>query len=144
MYRLRILLAALALLLFSTASSAADLTTPEQARDYANQIILDIGQSRLGDAWAKMKANSTIPPGRIDSFASQYTQAVNQTLKYYGPSIGMELVQAEMSGESVLRFTYLIKYEITGVTWFLTFYKGREKWVLTDFNYDINMNSIFR
>ena len=56
----------------------------------------------------------------------------------------MELVQAEMTGESVLRFTYLIKYEITGVSWFLTFYKGREKWVLTDFNYDINMNSLFQ
>lgn len=144
MYRLRFLLGAFVLAFGSAATLAAELTTPEQTREYANKIILDIGQSRLGDAWAKMKANSTIPPGRIDAFATQYAQAVDQTLRYYGPSIGMELVKAEMSGESVLRFTYLIKYEVTGVSWFLTFYKGRDKWVLTDFNYDINMNSLFK
>ena len=59
MYRLRFLLAACLLAIFSSATVAADLTTPEQARDFANQIILDIGQSRLNEAWVKMKSNST-------------------------------------------------------------------------------------
>ena len=143
MNKIRSLLMTLAMLVCSISLQAAELTSPEAARDFANDIILDIGQSRLNDAWVKMKANTTIPPGRIDAFANSYGTAVQQTLKYYGPSIGMELVSAEITGESVLRLTYLIKYEVTGVGWFLTFYKGRDKWVLTDFNYDINMNSIF-
>ena len=144
MYRTGKFIAGLLAALFAFSVQAVELKTPEEARDYANQIILDVGQSRLNEAWAKMKSNSTIPPGRIDAFANNYAQAVQQTLKYYGPSIGMELVNAELSGESVLRLTYLIKYDVTGVSWFMTFYKGREKWVLTDFNYDINMNSIFQ
>jgi len=143
MNHIRSLLMALVTLACSVGLQAAELTSPEAARDFANDIILDIGQSRLNDAWIKMKGNTTIPPGRIDAFANSYSTAVQQTLKYYGPSIGMELVSAEITGESVLRLTYLIKYEVTGVGWFLTFYKGRDKWVLTDFNYDINMNSIF-
>lgn len=141
---IRSLFLALTAVIFSVGAQAAPIATPEAARDFANDVILDIGQSRLNDAWLKMKANTSIPPGRIDAFANSYATAVQQTLKYYGPSIGMELVSAEISGESVLRLTYLIKYEVTGVSWFMTFYKGREHWVLTDFNYDINMNSIFQ
>jgi len=124
-------------------SNAAGLATPEQARDYGNDIIMAIGKGNVSDAWARMKTNTTIPPGRIDTFASGYNSQVSQTIKYFGPSIGMELISAEIMGESLLRLTYLVKYEVTGVSWFLTFYKGRDNWVLTDFNYDINMNSIF-
>ena len=144
MVRRGLFVAALFTALFALNARAVELKTPEEARDYANQIVVDIGQNRLNEAWAKMKSNSTIPPGRIDAFADNYTKAVQQTLKYYGPSIGMELLAAEISGESLLRLTYLVKYEVTGVSWFLTFYKGRDKWVLTDFNYDININSIFQ
>jgi len=141
----RILQGALALLLLSLSLSglAAGLKTPEEARDFGNDIIVAIGKGNLNDAWTRMKTNTTIPPARIDSFATNYGTAVQQTLKYYGPSIGMELISAELSGESLLRLTYIVKYEVTGVGWFLTFYKGRENWVLTDFNYDINMNSVF-
>jgi hypothetical protein len=123
--------------------SAAGLKTPEEARDFGNNLIVAIGKGNVDDAWSMMKTNTTIPPGRIDSFAAGYNSQFVQTIKYYGPSIGMELISAELSGESVLRLIYLIKYEVTGVSWFLTFYKGRENWVLTDFNYDINMNAIF-
>jgi len=122
---------------------AAGLATPEQARDFANEVVMDIGKGNLTEAWAKMKTNTTIPPGRIDTFADGYRSQINQTIKYYGPSIGMELISAQLSGESLLRLTYLVKYEVTGVSWFLTFYKGRDNWVLIDFNYDINVNSIF-
>lgn len=134
---------ALLLTAASINSMAAGLATPEQARDYGNQIIMDIGKGNLNEAWAKMKANTTIPPGRIDTFASGYTSQVSQTIKYFGPSIGMELISAQTAGESLLRLTYMVKYEVTGVSWFLTFYKGRDSWMLTDFNYDINVNTIF-
>ncbi|GIX31722.1 MAG: hypothetical protein KatS3mg124_2194 [Porticoccaceae bacterium] len=137
-----------ALLLAATLVAApalgADLATPEAARDHANGILLDIGQNRLADAWVKMKAHTTIPPGRIDAFAESYRQAVQQTLKYYGPSVGMELLRAELAGESLLHLTYLVKYEVTGVLWNLTFYKARDRWMLTDFNYDINLTSLFQ
>lgn len=128
------------LLLAASASTLAQpLPTPEAARDYGNQVVMAIGKGNLNDAWTMMKSNTTIPPSRIDDFASGYRSQIDQTIKYFGPSIGMELI----SGESLLRLTYLIKYEVTGVSWFLTFYKGRDNWVLTDFNYDLNMNSIF-
>lgn len=143
MVRLLLLSIAIITTTFSIAASAAGLKTPEEARDFGNELIVDIGKGNVNEAWAKMKSNTTIPPGRIDSFAAGYNSQFSQTIKYYGPSIGMELISAEISGQSVLRLTYLVKYEVTGVSWFLTFYKGRENWVLTDFNYDINMNAIF-
>ncbi|MCK9502673.1 MAG: hypothetical protein M0Q95_00630 [Porticoccaceae bacterium] len=143
MFRMFVMAAALLTASISVTCSAAGLATPEQARDFGNEVVMAIGKGNLTEAWMKMKTNTTIPPGRIDTFAAGYNSQVNQTIKYYGPSIGMELISAELTGESLLRLTYLIKYEVTGVSWFLTFYKGRDNWVLTDFNYDININSIF-
>ncbi|HEY8385050.1 MAG TPA: hypothetical protein VIK82_02425 [Porticoccaceae bacterium] len=130
-------------LLLSVDVQARGFASTKQALDFGNQVMMDISQMRLEDAWRKMKSHSNIPPMGIDNFGRDYRAHHDQVLRYYGPAVGVEIMKTEMAGNSFLRATYLVKYEATAITWFMIFYKVRDTWVLNEFNYDILSNANF-
>ncbi|MCK9563268.1 MAG: hypothetical protein M0R02_11185 [Bacteroidales bacterium] len=131
------------LLLLSADVQARGFASTKQVLDFGNQVIMDISQVRLDDAWRKMKSHSNIPAGGIDNFGRQYRAHYEQAIRHYGPSVGVEMMKTEMAGNSFLRATYLVKYEATAITWFMIFYKVRDTWVLNEFNYDLLSNANF-
>ncbi len=141
----RVLTGAVASLLMSLSlvAQSAGFDSTRQVLDFANRVMMDISQARLDDAWRQMKQHSNIPGYGIDNFGRQYRDHHEQTIRHYGPAVGVELMKTEMAGQSFLRATYLVKYEATAITWFMIFYKVRDTWVLNEFNYDILSNANF-
>lgn len=143
----KILAAFLLLASFSAAAQGQDadqgLVTPQDALDYSNRIVMDISRARFDEAWLKMKENSVIPSQRIDIFAKEYDSQYVRTIQYFGPSMGVELIKQDMAGKSMMRITYLVRYDLTGVTWFMYFYRKNDRWMLSEFNYDVNSSSVF-
>jgi hypothetical protein len=139
------LLTALFCLIFSPSllAETEDLVTSELARGFAHRVMMDISRGKLDHAWRKIKANSSIPAERIDAFASDYNRRLVDSIQFFGPSVGVELIDHQEFGRSIMRVTYLVKYDITGVAWFLYFYRKNDRWVLSEFNYDLNSNSLF-
>ncbi|MCK9469493.1 MAG: hypothetical protein M0Q49_08750 [Porticoccaceae bacterium] len=131
------------LLLLSADAQARGFSSTRQVLDFGNQVMMDVSQVRLDDAWRQMKSHSNIPAAGIDSFGRQYRAHYDQAIRHYGPSVGVEMMKTEMAGNSFLRATYLVKYEATAITWFMIFYKVRDTWVLNEFNYDILSNANF-
>lgn len=143
MYRIIVSTLITLLMAASVGVSASGLVTTKHVLDYSSSVVMHISRVQLDDAWRKMKTNANIPPAQIDMFARQYRAHYDHTIQHYGPAVGVEHVSTEMSGQSFVRVTYLIKYEVKAVAWFLIFYKVRDSWVLNEFNYDINTNTIF-
>ncbi|KJS09854.1 MAG: hypothetical protein VR73_00695 [Gammaproteobacteria bacterium BRH_c0] len=141
----RILVSTLLALLMATSLSAnaSGLVTVKDALDYSSNVVMHLSRVQLDDAWRKMKTNTNIPPAQIDMFARQYKAHYEHTIQHYGKAVGVEHVSTEMSGQSFIRVTHLVKYEVKAVAWFMIFYKVRDSWVLNEFNYDINTNTIF-
>ena len=131
------------LMLFSLCTQAGGFDSTQGVLNFGNQVMMDISQVRFDDAWRKMKINSNIPAAGIDNFGRQYRGHYDQTIRHYGPAVGVELMKIEMAGQSFLRATYLVKYESTAITWFMIFYKVRDTWLLNEFNYDILSNANF-
>lgn len=119
------------------------LTTAEDAIGFSNKIIMNVSRARFEEAWNLLKSNTSIPAARIDEFAKEYDSNYVRTIQYFGPSTGVELINQAMSGKSMLKITYLVKYEITGVAWHLYFYRVKDKWLLSEYNYDLNSSSLF-
>lgn len=122
---------------------AETLSSPERAMDLGNRLMITIARNRLDEAWQIMKQHSTIPPGSIDAFAEGYRQRLDRNIRHYGAFAGVELIESRQLGQSLLKLTYYVKYEVTGVGWFLIFYKSPRGWVLSEFNYDINSETVF-
>ncbi|MFA5631006.1 MAG: hypothetical protein WC997_05810 [Porticoccaceae bacterium] len=131
------------LMLMGSAGQAQELRTPEDALEFSNRIIMDISRVRFDEAWRKMRENASIPADRIEAFAREYDSHFVRTIQHFGPSVGVELISRDMAGKSMLRVTYLVKYEVTGVAWFMYFYRLNDRWMLSEFNYDINSNAVF-
>ena len=139
------LLFALIFMLFVNFSYAneEELVTSEQAVAFSNRLMIEISRGKIQQAWRKVKANSVIPPERVDAFAADYQNHYNQTIQYFGQPLGVELVAQEAHGRSLLRVTYLLKYDVTGVAWYLYFYRLNNQWAISEFNFDLNSNSLF-
>ncbi|MFA5549125.1 MAG: hypothetical protein WDA10_11330 [Porticoccaceae bacterium] len=131
------------LMMCSLGAGAGGFDSTQGVLAFGNKVMMDISQARFDDAWRTMKINSNIPAAGIDNFGRQYRGHYEQTIRHYGPSVGVELMKTEMAGQSFLRATYLVKYESTAITWFMIFYKVRDTWVLNEFNYDILSNANF-
>jgi hypothetical protein len=116
----------------------------ENALDISHEIVMEISRGRFENAWQNVKSNSTIPADRIDQFAKEYDSRYVRTIVNFGPSTGVELIARDMLGQSMLRITYLVKYDVTGVAWFLYFYRVKGNWVLSEFNYDLNNSALFQ
>ena len=132
------------LLIASFSMQASTLSSPQKALEFSNTVVMNISRGRFDDAWRSIKENSSIPQERINEFAREYDSHYVRTIQHFGSSTGVELIGEEMSGKSMLRITYLVKYEITGVAWYMYFYRVRDSWVLSEFNYDLNSSSIFK
>lgn len=116
----------------------------QSALHLGHKIVMAISRTRFDEAWSEVKANSTIPPDRVDLFAREYDSHYVRTIMSFGNATGVELIAEDVLGKSMLRITYLIKYEVTGVAWFLYFYRVGDKWVLSEFNYDMNSSALFK
>jgi hypothetical protein len=125
------------------AANEEDLVTIEQAVAFGNRIMMDISRGKVQQAWRKVKANSTVPPDRIDAFAADYDKHLLQTIQYFGTAQGVELVDKTAFGRSLLRVTYLVKYEVTSIVWYVYFFRIGNDWTISEFNYDLNSNSLF-
>jgi len=130
--------------LISFSVFAQENTSIEEAQNLSHKIVMDVSRGRFEDAWRIVKSSSTIPSDRIDLFAKEYDSHYVRTILKFGPTTGVELISQDMLGKSMLRITYLVKYEVTGVAWFMYFYRVGDKWVLSEFNYDINSSSLFK
>jgi HAMP domain-containing protein len=116
----------------------------DQALNVSHEIVMQISRGRFEEAWQAVKSSSSIPDERIDQFAKEYDSHYVRSIVNFGPSTGVELISQDMLGKSMLRITYLVKYEVTGVAWFLYYYRVGDKWVLSEFNYDLNNSSLFK
>ncbi len=140
----KLLFASVLLCFLSVAhANKVDIRTTEQAVAFGNQLMMDISRGKIQQAWRNVKANSTIPPDRVDAFATDYDKHLNQTIQFLGQPLGVEMVATEAFGRSIMRITYLVKYNLSGVAWYMYFYKMNDQWVLSEFNFDLNSNSVF-
>src|SRR5690554_248383 len=104
-----VLVATVMLLGFSRGGYAKreDLSTREQAGAFPHRLMMDISRGKTREAGRKLKANSLIPPDRVDAVAADYERQLVETIQFLGQSQGVELIAEEAFGRSVMRVTYL-------------------------------------
>jgi hypothetical protein len=64
-------------------------------------------------------------------------------LARYGELIGYELAQRQEIGSSLVRFTYLAKYERHALRWSFDFYRPDDRWLLNSFWWDDSVEDLF-
>ena len=78
-------------------------------------------------------------PNFVDFNRDRYEdmqKSVGEQTKHLGELFSHELLKKEKQGESLIRLTYLAKYQRGPAVVYFTWYTGREDWQIIDFKID--------
>lgn len=67
----------------------------------------------------------------------------NTILARYGELLGYEQAEQQQIGSSLVRFTYLAKYERHALRWSFDFYRPDDRWLLNSFWWDDSVEELF-
>ena len=124
-------------------ANAQTLTTPADARKVADGFMSRIGSGNFEEAFKQVKPHMALPAAEFDAKAAEATSQFAGVPERFGAYKGFELVRQETAGQSLMRFTYVAKYEKAPMRWRFIFYKSDKGWVITDFHVDANRNALF-
>ena len=140
---IRALLVAFCLFGWLHASAAEGLQSPKEARAFTDQVMAKVASGQLDSAIAEMKRYPLVPEAEIDASVGQFRLQLPAIAQRFGSIIGSEFVREDRVGESLLRITYLQRFERHTMKWLFYFYRGSNGWVLNTFRFDDNIVSLF-
>lgn len=125
------------------AQAGEALPGPKEARAFGDQVMAKVAAGQLDAAIAEMKRYSIVPEAEIDAGLGQFKLQLPAIALRYGSIVGSEFVREDKVGESLLRITYLQRFDRHAMKWYFFFYRGSNGWVLNTFRFDDNILSLF-
>ena len=135
--------AAVAGALAATVAHADTLPDRAAVRKLADGVMGSVGADNFTGTMSQLQQVAAAPPERWKEMENRFSVAQTTTLVALGKAQGYEFIRERLIGESVLRLTYLAKYERGGVGWMLVFYKRTDGWVLADVRLDPSLSILF-
>jgi len=102
-----------------------------------------VAAGNLDSAIAEVKKYTIVPEVEIDSSLGQFKLQLPVIAQRFGASVGAEFVREEKMGESLLRITYLHRFDKHAMRWMFYYYRGSQGWVLNTFRFDDNILALF-
>jgi hypothetical protein len=115
----------------------------EAARKVSDETMQLIADGKAATAMKQLQAHSALPAGAFSTFRQQAIATASQTKRLYGEVIGCDLVRVAKPTAYLCRCTYLLKYETRVLRWDYTFYRPKEKWLLTNVSFSDQMGDLF-
>lgn len=138
---MRILLAVLLAAAFQ--AGAQTLATTGDARKVADDAMAAIGAGSVEPAIAQLRPQFLLPAAEADAMVAQVNSQFRSVGDRYGAARGFDFIRQETAGESLIRLTYIARYERAPIRWRFVFYKADKGWGLTDFGLDTNRHAVF-
>ena len=132
-------------LLLSVASQAdaQALLAASDARKLADDIMTSVGAGNLDAALTLARPQLLLPSAEADALLAQVNSQMRSVGDRYGAPRGFDFIRQETAGESLVRLTYIARYERAPIRWRFVFYKGDKAWGMTDLGFDTNRNAVF-
>ena len=120
------------------------LASPKEVRAMTDMVMSKVASGDLDFATSEVKKYSIVPDAEVDASFGQFKIQQSAIAQRFGASIGTEFVSEEKVGSSLLRLTYLHRFERHPMKWVFDFYRGNDGWVLDTFQSNDNLASLFR
>ena len=105
--------------------------------------MASVAGANFAGAIGQVKPLLVVPASEVDLLEAQYNNQAGQLLQRFGAPSGYEFIKEEKAGSSLLRYTFIVRYEKAPLRWLFTFYRAEKGWVITDFKFDGNLGALF-
>lgn len=126
-------------LLYAPAGVSRDLAVESEdaaAKAFCDAFMAKVAADDLPGAFATLRTAATLPLPEIDTLERQTVTQRSVVAPRFGKSVGTEFVRKEAGGNSLIRFTYIEKFERHALRWMFTFYKPANQWRFNGLSWD--------
>ena len=123
--------------------AAQALGSTAELRRATDQVMELVGKGDLEAGLKLLRPRSTIPEGEFDAMEAQTRLQQPVMTQRFGDKIGTEFLREERVGDSLVRLTYLDKFERRAMRWVFYAYKGRQGWMIDNFRFDDQVLLLF-
>lgn len=130
-------------LLLSSVAWGATLRNAEEAKELAEKILARATLDDLDAIVTVIKPYWLFADEELAALVTPLTQQRRQLAARLGKSTGYTLVRREFAADTLLRLTYLERFENTGLRWLFIFYKQKDTWKFQQVTADEDLSKIF-
>ena len=114
----------------------ADISTTEQAKALAADVMQLIVKGQVKEAIALLKPNWPLPDTEMDMLALQITNQHDVVSNRFGSVVGFEFVHERHAGDFLYEVSYAEKHQRHFLHWQFYFYKADRVWLVNSVKFD--------
>ena len=135
---------ALMLFMVATANAQAEsLASTGEVKKFVELVMADIGSGDFNKGLEKVRPYIALPEAQYDEMMKKMKSQLPTIARYLGKTVGVEFIKEETAGDSLMRVSYIQKFEQAPFRWVFYFYKTRDGWALTAIKFDEKISSLF-
>ena len=117
--------------------------TTQDAQWLCEVFMMKLIEDEVSGAFGLLKPYSSVPEAEFMNFQAQTMKLIESIKPDFGKMLGYTLIREEVVGNTMLKFTYLQKFEKHAFRWMFYFYKPEDEWLFNEFSVDNKLRELF-
>lgn len=143
MKRLSRVITTIALLLAAASASAQGVPTIEDLKKATDAAMETVGRGDLAGGLKSMQPLFVVSNAEFESTAGQANLAFSVWSTRFGASRGHEFIEEKRLGSSLVRLTYIHKFDLHATRWQFYSYRGKSGWTISTLTFDDKLQELF-
>lgn len=134
----------LLILSLGLATSGCQKSSSEhQTLKIAEEVVTCVESGKIDDAFNILKLHWPLSSLEVDNLKAHTIEQRQVVEQRYGKPIGIEYIKTEMVGNSMIKHTFVEKFERHALKWQLSFYKPQDKWIINSVYWDDKISELY-
>ncbi len=117
---------------------------PLPMKEFCDRVIAEVAQGNAIQALDLIASHSVISEETIQNSRKGWIEGTSQASALFGGLQGCDLLLVESAGQSVYRFSYLVRFKQFAVRLSLTFCGDADSYVVTNYSLTRDLEPLFR
>ena len=131
------------LAIHSLSAYSNELKTKDDVKTFAADVMAIVAQGKTAEGLTKFKPYIIVPESEFNVSLEQMKLQQPMIDQRFGKTVGVELIDIEEQGESLMLIVYIQKFEKHVMRWKMYFYKPKDKWILNTYSTDDKLQFMF-
>jgi hypothetical protein len=114
-----------------------------ETRALADSAVALFKEEKFAEGYGLLIPYWPLEPAEIEVLVGQTVTQWPIVRQRFGSAVGMELVSQATVGNSLVRYTYLHKFQNHAIRWIFTFYQATDGWAVNGVSFDDQIDLLF-
>jgi hypothetical protein len=133
----------LAICVQAKAVEFSQLKDSKSTKKFSQHLMELVSQDKLDDAFNNLKLHWPMAEGELDNLLLHTKKQRMMAVSRFGQPIGTEFVKTETVNNSLVRYTFLEKFQYHALRWQFAYYNNNEKWVVNAVYWDDDISKLY-